>query len=330
MNVMLLAAGEGTRLRPYTLQLPKPAIPFLTVPLAAHSLGFLKNTTVDKLLVNTYHLPEKVHQLFHQLPHGAQSLHFSNEQGQLLGNGGGLAKAKSFFVGGGNFLLMNSDEVILPEDPHILEKALAHHVTTNALSTLLVMDHPGVGSEFGGVWTTKENRVLGFGKQNFAGSEKAWHFVGVQILSERIFDYLPTGTSNILYDGVTTGIRHGEVVEAFPINCAWFETGNIKDYIAASKQCFKHATAPTATFQKTALLWTLSRFGTSPLRIEDHGAFQLVAGQNSKISETARLEGLIVVGNNSEVSSSCRLKDVIIGEGVRLAADHQAHEQLLL
>lgn len=63
MNVMLLAAGEGTRLRPYTEILPKPAIPFLTIPLAAHALSFLRGFTIDKLVVNTFHLPHKIHEL---------------------------------------------------------------------------------------------------------------------------------------------------------------------------------------------------------------------------------------------------------------------------
>ena len=76
MNVMLLGAGEGTRLRPYTLTLPKPAIPFVTGPLAGHSLSFLGNLAINKLVVNTYHLPGEILHLFHSLRPHAKFLDF--------------------------------------------------------------------------------------------------------------------------------------------------------------------------------------------------------------------------------------------------------------
>ena len=175
MNVMLLAAGEGTRLRPYTNILPKPAIPFLNIPLAAHSLSFLNDIAIDKLVVNTFHLPEKVHTLFQRLPHGAKELYFSDEVGEILGNGGGLGKAAKYFAGGGDFIMMNSDEVILPVDPFVMKKAIEKHKASNAICTLMVMDHPGVGTQFGGVWADANNLVKGFGKDAVPDTKKAWH-----------------------------------------------------------------------------------------------------------------------------------------------------------
>jgi NDP-sugar pyrophosphorylase family protein len=64
MNVMLLAAGEGTRLRPYTLEKPKPCIPFLSVPLAFYSLSLLSEINVHNLVTNVFHLPDQVQNLF--------------------------------------------------------------------------------------------------------------------------------------------------------------------------------------------------------------------------------------------------------------------------
>ncbi|RYZ68331.1 MAG: mannose-1-phosphate guanyltransferase, partial [Proteobacteria bacterium] len=90
MNVMLLAAGEGTRLRPHTLIRPKPTIPFLNLPLAAYPLSLLEDMRVDRLVVNTFHLPTKVVDLFINLNHGARKLHFSHEINQIMGSGGGL------------------------------------------------------------------------------------------------------------------------------------------------------------------------------------------------------------------------------------------------
>ncbi|MEN0059184.1 MAG: sugar phosphate nucleotidyltransferase [Bdellovibrio sp.] len=266
MNVMLLAAGEGTRLRPYTLTVPKPAMPFLGVPLAAHALSFLHSLSIDKLVVNTYHLPEKIHELFHSFSAYSSHLHFSDEKGELLGSGGGLGNARSHFIHGGDFVLMNADEVILPQDPLIMQKALEQHRQSQALATLMVMEHPGVGSQFGGVWTSSDSRtVAGFGKTPPSANTKGWHFVGVQILSDRVFKYIPaSGPSNILYDCLVQGIQNGERVEAFPFQCTWFETGNPQDFFAAEKECQNFLKSSSEDYRKHALQKCLSLF--SPLK----------------------------------------------------------------
>lgn len=331
MNVMLLAAGEGTRLRPYTLTLPKPAIPFLTLPLATHALGFLGDSKVDKLIVNTFYLPEKIHELFHSIPHGAKELIFSDEQGEILGSGGGLGKARAHFKGGGSFIMMNADEVILPSDSSILQKALEHHANTDALATLLVMEHSGVGTQFGGVWTDAQNKVRGFGKAPINGGSKGWHFVGVQILSERVFDYIPTtGASNILYDALTLGIEKGEQVEAFPFQCSWFETGNPVDFIEASKTCFEFLASHQDNFQKKALLKRFKKFSSEEISVKARGTAQYITAASAKVDENAVVNGLVVAGKNSKVEAGSRLENVILNDNSLVPANSDIKDSLVL
>ncbi len=331
MNVMLLAAGEGTRLRPYTLTLPKPAIPFLTVPLAAHSLSFLRGNKIEKLVVNTFHLPQKIHELFHNLPLQSQSLHFSNEVGEILGSGGGLGKAREHFLGGGDFVMMNADEVILPKDALILKKALEHHHKSGALATLMVMDHPDVGTHFGGVWADSNNNVLGFGKTPTPGSHKGWHFVGVQILSERVFDYIPSsGASNILYDALTVAIQKGEQVQAFPFECAWFETGNPKDFIEATQKCLRHLSEDANSFQKEALVHTLNDFASEAAKIQKKDSGYWMISESAKIEDSVLCEGILVVGQGASVGQNCLLKNVIVAPGIAIPANTEAADSLFL
>lgn len=331
MNVMMLAAGEGTRLRPYTNILPKPAIPFLTIPLAAHSLNFIRGHAINKLVVNTFHLPLKIHELFHMLPHGAKELIFSDEVGEILGNGGGLGKAQQHFHGGGDFVMMNSDEVILPVQSNFLEQAFHEHKKNRTLATLLVMEYPGIGTKFGGVWCTKEGRVLGFGKSPIQGSERAWHFIGVQILSEEIFSFIPPhGASNILYDAVAKGIAEGHRVQVLPIQCSWFETGNPADYFEASAECFKHLCSGQDSYQKTFLLDTISRFAPGRVKIQNTGASQRILSPKANISSSASLEGLIIVGNGGVIEADCKLKNVVVGHGATVPPGTEARDVLFL
>lgn len=331
MNVMLLAAGEGTRLRPYTEILPKPAIPFLTIPLAAHTLGFLRGEKINKLVVNTYHLPQKIHELFHTLNHKAQSVHFSDEVGKILGSAGGLGKAREHFVGSGEIVMMNADEVILPKDPAVFTSALKKHRASDAMATLIVMEHPGVGTQFGGVWTNAENLVLGFGKTPIPGSVKGWHFIGAQILSEKVFQYIPSeGESNIFYDVLTNAIQKGEKVQVNPIQCSWFETGNPHDFLQATERCAESLFASEDSFAKQALLQNLKDFSTEKFHFIQRGSAKIIASESAQIASTAVLEGVICLGPQCTVGERVHLKNVVIGNGVSIEPNTTAFDKIVI
>ncbi len=319
VNVMIMAAGEGTRLRPYTEILPKPAMPFLNVPLASHSLSFLGDLAINKLVVNTFHLPEKIHRLFNEIPHNAKELHFSDEVDEILGNGGGLGNAKTFLKGGGDFIMMNSDEVILPKNREIIYKALAQHKANRCLATLLVMEHPEVGNQFGGVWVDDSNQVIGFGKTAPARTHKGWHYIGVQILSERIFNFIPKyGASNILHDVLKDAIAEGESVRICPFECTWFETGNLHDFLAASKTCMDFLTNPEQSTEKLTLKNTIHRFATTKMNFKKTENLLLAASHESYIESSSQLSGMICIGRGSSISKNCDLKNVIVGDNVRV------------
>jgi len=58
LRAFVLAAGLGTRLRPLTERWPKPAVPFLGAPLLRRTFTVLRRAGVDRVAVNTHHLPE--------------------------------------------------------------------------------------------------------------------------------------------------------------------------------------------------------------------------------------------------------------------------------
>lgn len=326
MNVMLLAAGEGTRLRPHTLVLPKPAIPFLNLPLAAYPLAFLGNTPVDKLVVNTFHLPDQIVSLFKDLKHGARELHFSHEKKEILGSGGGLKKAQDL-IGKNDFIMMNADEVIIPNDSEVMQKAIESHRQASAIATLIVMKHDKVGTQFGGVWTNKK-RVLGFGKEAISNSTEAWHFIGVQILSPKVFDYLPAhGASNILYDGLTQAIQAGETVQIHAIECQWFETGNEKDFIEASSACLEHIAQKNIRGKYLESIF--KRFDLKNTMLERDGGFCLCA-QAVDLNSGVKISGYNSVGTGSSIPAKSELKNSVIGSSLRPNQPVQLDHQLVL
>lgn len=96
MKGMILAAGEGRRLRPLTDHLPKPMLPVAGRPLLEHTITYLRDNGVTDLAINLYHLPDIVIDYFGNGSRWGVNLRYSVEE-QLLGSAGGVKRLQSFF-----------------------------------------------------------------------------------------------------------------------------------------------------------------------------------------------------------------------------------------
>lgn len=237
MRAMILAAGLGERLRPHTLKCAKPALPFLNLPLICYPWYHLQKVGASELIVNTHHCADSIKhavQLF-----GLSHVQFIHESPLILGSGGGIKNARDDLAGDRHFLVANGDEVLL--DPSGVDELWRRHTSEDNLATLLVCQFPGVGTKFGGVWCDPTERVINFGKTPDSEGLVGFHYTGFIALSDRVFDYLPAGQiSNILYDGLASGMAKGEVVKVHRAEPYWFETGSEADYLSASQNCLKH------------------------------------------------------------------------------------------
>ncbi|OSQ50078.1 nucleotidyltransferase family protein [Thalassospira alkalitolerans] len=109
MRALLLSAGLGTRLRPITETTPKCLVMINGRPLIDYWLNLLMGSgIVDRILVNTHYLPEKVRS------HIAESKWFDSidlvHEENLLGTGGTLLE-NSGFIGDENFLVAHADNL---------------------------------------------------------------------------------------------------------------------------------------------------------------------------------------------------------------------------
>ncbi|MCL4295938.1 MAG: nucleotidyltransferase family protein [Anaerolineae bacterium] len=96
MKGMILAAGEGRRLRPLTDRLPKPMLPVAGRPLLEHTITYLRDCGVTDLAINLYHLPQVVRDYFGDGSRWGVTLRYSVEE-RLLGSAGGVKRLQSFF-----------------------------------------------------------------------------------------------------------------------------------------------------------------------------------------------------------------------------------------
>ncbi len=324
MKAMMLTAGEGTRLRPHTLFLPKPAIPFLNVPLYAYSLQLLKSLKINEVVMNTFHLPAKLKSVVNSRLH-PYPIKFSDEA-ILQGSGGGLGQARGHFLDQGELVLMNGDEVVIPKKHDVVSQALAEHKASGAIATLLVTEHPEVGTKFGGVWIDRNSNILGFGKQKAAGSQKGFHYVGIALFSDVIFNFITPGESNILYDGLTQALKEGHTARVFPIDCHWFETGNEQDFRSATRDCLQILS--TKSVEAKYLKDILNEYAPDSI-YENSGGQTFLIDKNAKY-HMEHISGYVVLGPRATVGSSCRIKNCILGPGVQVTKADLLEDKMII
>jgi MurNAc alpha-1-phosphate uridylyltransferase len=109
-SAMVLAAGLGTRMRPYNGHLPKPLVEVGGKALIDYSLDRLAEVGVARAVVNVHHLADAL--LQHLAARQHPQIVISDEREVLLGTGGGIAKALPQ-LGDGPFFLVNSDTLWL-------------------------------------------------------------------------------------------------------------------------------------------------------------------------------------------------------------------------
>ncbi|HZY44390.1 MAG TPA: sugar phosphate nucleotidyltransferase [Anaerolineae bacterium] len=99
MRAMILAAGEGTRLRPLTLDKPKPMLPVNDKPLLHYTIKWLREAGIHDVAVNLHYRPASIVDHFGDGAHWGVNLSYSHED-SLLGTAGALRKLNGFAISG--------------------------------------------------------------------------------------------------------------------------------------------------------------------------------------------------------------------------------------
>ena len=154
MDAVVLVGGEGTRLRPLTLERPKPVLPLLGRPLLAYVLERLAEAGVTRVIFGCGYLPDPIQACF-----GARALGLELEyvvEPRPMGTAGGIRHAARGRVSD-TFLALNGD--ILADAP--LAELVAAHRERGAVATIALTPVPDP-SRYGLVRTEADGRVLGF------------------------------------------------------------------------------------------------------------------------------------------------------------------------
>jgi len=223
-KAFLLSAGLGTRFKPQSLFLPKPAMPFLNLPQAVFPAAALKLAGVSDFFYNSHHLPKELN--------SALSPYFKREsifEKEILDSAGGIANAQSFLEDQENFWVANGDSLVFLNDDGVLSDAYRFHLKQDAAVTMIGIQKPNEG--LSGLEFDKDSVFTGISK-----SKKALHFIGFYIFNKSIFKHLKNEKQHIFHDVLLKNFEEKAVVFDAGNRISWYETGNEKDFIHATSE----------------------------------------------------------------------------------------------
>ena len=193
-KAMILAAGEGTRLRSLTLHTPKVLLPVGGRPLIEHQLSWLKSQGISQVAINLYHLGAKIKDFLGDGSQFEMKFIYSPEE-TLFGTAGGVKRIESFFSD--TFIVVYGD--VLTD--FNLRKMIRFHQVKKAIATIALMEMANTW-DVGIVKINKEGKILSFLEKPPHGSETNDLINGgVYVLEQGIFNYiLGEGFSDFAYD----------------------------------------------------------------------------------------------------------------------------------
>jgi MurNAc alpha-1-phosphate uridylyltransferase len=223
---IVLAAGLGTRMRPYNGHIPKPLVALGGKSLIDYALDRLADAGVERAVVNVHHLADALER--HLAPRTRPQIVISDERGTLLGTGGGIAKALPQ-LGEAPFFLANSDTIWLDGvKPNLVRLAAAFDPATMDALLLLAPAADSVGYVGRGDFA-----MLPDGRLRRRGENEVVPFVyaGAAVLSPALFADAPSGAFSLtlLFDRVGVNGR----LFGLPLEGVWMHVGTPEAVAAA-------------------------------------------------------------------------------------------------
>ena len=229
---MVLAAGLGTRMRPLTLDRPKPLVEVAGRTMIDHCLDKLAEAGVARAVVNVHHFPQMVKD--HLTARTNPAVAISDESGQLLETGGGMIRALPLLAAD-PFFCINSDNLWVDGPQDVFRQLSKAWKPDNMDALLLVVPHARAANHKGkGDFHMDANGRLTLRR---SGRIAPFIYSGIQLVSQRLLRDAPPGPfgtmvlwKRAMAEARLYGVSHLGL---------WYEVGS-PDAIAPTEEALLH------------------------------------------------------------------------------------------
>ncbi len=337
MKAMILAAGQGTRVRPLTYELPKPMIPILGKPVMEYLIEELARYGITDIMINVSHLPEKIESYFGDGRRWGVQIGYSFEgyieDGKIvstpLGSAGGMKKIHEF---GGFFdettLVLCGDALI---DLNILD-AVIRHKNSGAVASIVVHEVPREKvPNYGVVVCERNGRITSF-QEKPAVEEARSNLIntGIYIFEPVVLDLIPSGIEydigsqlfpRILAEGLPFFAVH------VPFN--WVDIGKMSDYWSATQAIMQgqvhHIGMPGN--QVRPGVWVGLNVSGDWDQVKFSGPVYI--GANSRIEGGCEIVGPTWIEHGCHVQAGAVIKRSILFEYTNIGGDGRVEDSIV-
>ena len=331
MEAIVLVGGLGTRLRPLTLDTPKPMLPVAGVPFLTHQLARLAAVGVDHVVLATSYRAEVFEAHFGDGSALGLKVDYVTET-EPLGTGGGIRNVASMLTSapGDPIVVLNGDVL----SGHDIAAQLKLHADGDAAVTLHLVrvDDPRA---FGSVPTDESGRVTAFVEKSPEPVSDQIN-AGCYVFRRSVIDTIPAGEV-VSVERVTFPqlLAAGEPVLGYVDNAYWLDVGTPAAIVQASADLVRGvAPSPAVSSPGEALL---APGANVPDSASVHGGSAIAAdvtiGAGVVVDASIVLPGArlgdgaeivrSVIGADASVGPGCRLVDVVVGAGAKLGARNE-------
>jgi NDP-sugar pyrophosphorylase family protein len=310
MKAVILAGGEGTRLRPLTLTLPKPVVPVVDRPFLTHQLDLLSRVGVTEIVFSIAYQPERVRRVFGDGEAIGRRIHYAVED-TPLGTGGAVRNALPFLDD--TTIVFNGDVLTDVDLPAVVKR----HRESGARATLVLtpVSNP---SAYGLVETDAAGRV-----QRFVEKPQPSQITtdtinaGIYVLETAAIELMPPGVNYSIERGFFPGLLdRGDHVGGFVHRGYWIDIGTPEKYLQVHRDILDGR-------------FPVSLDGTAragghvhpDARVEDGAELQgpFYVGPGCDVRAGAVIGPDAVLTRGVTVEAGARVRDSVVWEGTRLA-----------
>jgi mannose-1-phosphate guanylyltransferase len=334
---MILAAGQGTRVRPLTKDLPKPMVPILGKPVMEYLIEHLARHGIREIIVNVAYHHQRIEQYFGDGSRWGVEIAYSyegvREHGDILpkpmGSAGGMRRIQDFSGFFDQTTLVLCGDALIDLD---ITAALAEHKAKGALASVVALDVPlSEVQSYGVVVADGDGRIQAFQEKPKPEEAKSTlASTGIYIFEPEVLEKVPAGQ---VYDiGAELFPRLAADGSAFFVQNRpfhWIDIGRVSDYWTVLQRVLKGEVEnmPIPGKQVKPGVWVGLNTNIPWGQVKIEGPVYI--GSSVKIEAGATIVGPAWIGHGSVIRSGANITRSVLFEYTRIAPDMHFYEMIV-
>lgn len=304
MLTIVMAGGEGTRLRPLTCNRPKPLVPVANKPIMEHTVELLKKHNLTQIIATLHYLADEIVSYFGIGEKWGVNISYSVED-IPLGTAGSVKKVESEISD--TFLIISGDALC----DFNLRKAISFHKEKKAKATLLLyrVSNP---LEYGVVITDEEGRIVKFLEKPSWGEVFSDTInTGIYILEPEVLKYLEKDkVCDFSRDLFPLLLEKNEPIYGYIAEDYWCDVGSHMQYQQAHYDVLQ---------------------GKVNLNLQSSEIKSGVwIGEGTQIDEEANIHSSVLVGKNCKIKGKAEISEnVVIGDNCIIEKEAKVHRSIV-